>query len=210
MVFEFNDARISKTVWRSIGVDENGCWLWAGPTNGDGYARISVGGVRCRAHRHFFTVAVGPIPEGMVIDHACHNEATDCPGGASCLHRRCVNPAHLQAVTSGANVMNSGLTISGRNSSKTHCARGHAFEKDGYVNPSTGHRQCRICATESAAQNRALDRPAFLKSQTDYYAAHREELLAKKKAYDDAHREEKRRKARERYWAKKGLPGPVN
>lgn len=38
------------------------------------------------AHRLIYTMLIGEIPEGMVLDHLCRN-------------RRCVNPHHLEPVT---------------------------------------------------------------------------------------------------------------
>lgn len=84
------------------GPDE--CWLWTGPMfTVSGYGQLGYGGAPLYAHRVSYEVNVGPIPEGLVIDHTCHNADPDCPGGV-CIHHRCVNPAHLEAVTSDENV----------------------------------------------------------------------------------------------------------
>lgn len=78
------------------------CWLWRGKVSCDGYGLIP----KCstRAHRVSYQFFNGPIPPGLVIDHACHNIDPFCPGAIWCLHKRCVNPAHLEAVTNGENV----------------------------------------------------------------------------------------------------------
>jgi hypothetical protein len=47
----------------------------------------------------------GDIPVGMDIDHLCHNADPDCVSDASCPHRRCVNPKHLEAVTHRVNTL---------------------------------------------------------------------------------------------------------
>ena len=56
---------------------------------------------------------VGAIPHGYDIDHVCHNAAAvagRCAGGDSCIHRRCVNPDHLEPVTRRENTLRSPLT----------------------------------------------------------------------------------------------------
>lgn len=80
-------------------VDENGCWVWLWYIDERGYARIRQGKGTARAHRVYYERKHGPIPDGLVIDHRCHNEDTSCAGGPTCPHRRCVNPDHLEPVT---------------------------------------------------------------------------------------------------------------
>jgi hypothetical protein len=65
---------------------QSACWVWQLKTNGTGYGYETVNGKHVLAHRHAYEQSVGPIPEGMQIDHLC---------GV----RLCVNPAHLEAVT---------------------------------------------------------------------------------------------------------------
>lgn len=73
------------------------CWEWAGFVRGDGYGSLRVGGKGVMAHRFSYERFVGPIPEGHLIDHRCHNKA-------------CVNPMHLRAVGHRLNIENySGL-----------------------------------------------------------------------------------------------------
>mgnify|MGYP007071623989 FL=1 len=61
-------------------------------------------GKRMYAHRAAWEVVNGPVPAGLVVDHRCHNADTACPGGPSCPHRRCCNPAHLEPVTHRTNL----------------------------------------------------------------------------------------------------------
>jgi hypothetical protein len=72
--------------------------------NPGGYGQLTVDRVQYRAHRVTYEHFVGPIPEGLVLDHLCHSTSTDCPGGRDCPHSACVNPDHLEAVTQGENV----------------------------------------------------------------------------------------------------------
>jgi hypothetical protein len=90
----------------------SGCWHWTGYLDKDGYGQIreaGAGSKNLRAHRAAYQLFRGTIPVGMVTDHKCHTEDRDCVGRAregkdSCLHRRCVNPNHLELVSSSENV----------------------------------------------------------------------------------------------------------
>lgn len=67
-------------------VDNNGCWIWGRFTLPNGYGQLTVKGKRTLAHRYMYEKHVGPIPDGLVIDHLCRV-------------RNCVNPDHLEPVT---------------------------------------------------------------------------------------------------------------
>lgn len=73
--------------------DDAGCTPWLGERGPDGYGRVGVGTRRWLAHRLAYTLAHGPIPDGVEIDHACHNRA-------------CVNPDHLRPATRQQNAQN--------------------------------------------------------------------------------------------------------
>jgi HNH endonuclease len=81
--------------WREHGgyaIDPGtGCWIWQQSTSFNGYGQLWHHGRVQRAHRVFYQLYVGPIPDGFQIDHTCGN-------------RRCVNIDHLQAVTAIENV----------------------------------------------------------------------------------------------------------
>ena len=84
--------------------DPNACWHWPGSLNFYGYGVLAEGSrsdkrVR-QAHIVAYEAVNGLVPTGLHIDHTCHGADLDCPGGGpQCLHRRCVNPAHLEAVS---------------------------------------------------------------------------------------------------------------
>jgi hypothetical protein len=135
---------------RSGGPDS--CWHWGGTLSPDtGYGQVRVAYRSRRAHRYAYELSLGPIPAGLVIDHTCHNsaECTDVP----CLHRRCVNPSHLEAVTQSVN------TSRGRtghhHSMKTHCPQGHEYNEKNTAPQYNGRgRRCRACANaRSIARN---------------------------------------------------------
>ena len=84
---------IEERIMRRVVKDENGCWNWQGAMI-CGYGTISVGakGQGCkRTHRAMYEVMVGPIPEGLDLDHLCHNTAF-------------CNPAHLEPCTRAENL----------------------------------------------------------------------------------------------------------
>lgn len=103
-----NTSLLPQKIAARIQVSDTGCWTWKGSTSTNGYGRFefpkSPEGhrVRPRIHRLVWEALVGPIPEGMVIDHMCHNEDLTCEGG-KCSHRKCCNPAHLRVTTQEEN-----------------------------------------------------------------------------------------------------------
>lgn len=125
------------------------CWLWKGLTLSSGYGQIAVGSRSdgdYRAwlvHRLAYEWMVGPIPDGLSIDHLCHT-------------RNCVNPAHLEPVTRGENNIRDGTpwranaAIAAKRRKQTHCLRGHPLSGDNlYIPknglPTTNKRICKTC-----------------------------------------------------------------
>jgi hypothetical protein len=86
-------ARLMREIHSQLVVDDFGCWMWRGKTH-RGYGSIAGLGV----HRVAYESLVGPVPDGLVIDHTCHNPET-CVNGERCPHRRCANPLHMEPVT---------------------------------------------------------------------------------------------------------------
>ncbi|GLY21657.1 HNH endonuclease signature motif containing protein [Micromonospora sp. NBRC 101691] len=132
------------------------CWTWRGDLY-DGYGRLGRKGDQ--AHRVAYELMVRPIPAGMVIDHLCHNHDESCPGGSGCVHRRCVNPAHLEAVTQRDNVLRSPHTMPNRNAAKTECPQGHPYDEANTYSRRTpqgrARRECRTCRRERLARRAA-------------------------------------------------------
>jgi hypothetical protein len=100
----------------------------------------------------FYLEHVGPIPEGMDIDHRCHNADPACSRGPTCVHRLCVNPDHLEPTTRSLNLRRG---IAAQNI----CEAGlHDLTLPGATRP--GSRRCTECwrAGYRAAGKRFRDR----------------------------------------------------
>lgn len=107
------------------------CWEWTGTTAGRGYGSLTIRQRTKYAHRVSYELCVGPIPDGLEIDHLCKNIL-------------CVNPDHLEAVTHWENNRRSG-SISARQMRQTHCKRGHEFTPENtYIQPPN-MRSCKTC-----------------------------------------------------------------
>lgn len=121
------------------------CQQWNGTLSAGkngGYGTITMGGKKGKvkkAYRVAYEWAKGPIPDGMTIDHLCHNKDGECPGGRACQHRRCVNPDHLEAVPSAVNT-------SRRRGRPDRCPNGHLWTEAGYARAyPNGSPKCSTC-----------------------------------------------------------------
>jgi hypothetical protein len=105
----------------------DGCWEWIACRDRAGYGRLLVGKSAGLAHRYIYELMIGPVPEGLELDHLCRNTS-------------CVNPAHLEPVSHQENCRRGRQT-----ERKTHCPRGHPYSGDNlYINPN-GSQKCREC-----------------------------------------------------------------
>lgn len=106
-----------------------GCWVWQlALIPATGYGGLTVEGKLLRAHRASYEAFVGPIADGLHIDHLCRNRA-------------CCNPEHLEPVTPLVNNQRSPYC---RNRI-THCPYGHEYDAKNTYLTSTNQRQCRAC-----------------------------------------------------------------
>ena len=123
------------------------CWLWTASLNSDGYGNFRFAGVSAKAHRIAYEMCVGPIPDGLELDHLCRIPS-------------CVNPAHLDPVTHVENCRRGLAGKHGYHLRKTHCPRGHAYAGENLY-ARNGQRDCRECIRRRGRKRRALQREAI-------------------------------------------------
>lgn len=114
------------------------CWISTRAAAGSGgsYTKIGVRASTGRyqswyTHRLSYTLFVGPIPVGKIVDHRC-----DQP--------KCCNPGHLAAVTQRENLLRSD-GVSAKQLAQDSCLRGHRFDEANTYVDRRGRRHCRPC-----------------------------------------------------------------
>lgn len=118
------------------------CWIWTAKRTSEGYGHVKFNGRTRSAHRTAYELLVGPIPEGLVLDHLCSTPP-------------CVNPAHLEPVTQAENIRRAAPAR------KTTCVNGHPYTPENtYFRPgkSEGRRDCRACIRDRVRQYAARKR----------------------------------------------------
>jgi hypothetical protein len=186
MKYRINDERLPTRFWNKVNVNQRtGCWEWTGCLNAYGYGHVwdreTKGTVR--AHRFAFQKLIGPIPDGMELDHVCRV-------------RHCVNPEHLDVVTTAENSRRSpvvaGVFARGVSMqlSKTHCPYGHEYTDANLIVDADGHRVCRECRNDKYKR---------------WYARNADAMRERSAAYHEANREKRKAYMRARYHSKKHL-----
>jgi 5-methylcytosine-specific restriction endonuclease McrA len=136
---------LDERFWSKVEVTPS-CWVWTGSCNQGGYGMLAKlkpdgGQTSVGAHRVAYQLLVGPIPDGLEIDHLCRV-------------RNCVNPAHLEVVTRLENARR------GAPANQTHCKRGHELTPEN-LNRDTGRRRCKICLQMYQTRSMRLRRKAI-------------------------------------------------
>lgn len=134
-------------------LDVGDCWEWKGSFYDNGYGQISLvrnGKKTTRpVHRELWEQIVGPVEDGLELDHLCRN-------------RKCANPDHLEPVTAAENVRRSEGHQSKVLARRSHCKNGHEFNEDnGHAyeyKPGKFRRHCKVCNTERARERRLASR----------------------------------------------------
>lgn len=123
-------------IWSKTTQDGSGCWLYQGGLSNRGYAQVWENGTNRLAHRVMYLAILGPIPDGLQLDHLCRV-------------RHCVNPWHLEPVTARENVLR-GVGITAEHARRTHCISGHLLDDSRRCKPCRARRQREYTARRNA------------------------------------------------------------
>ncbi len=123
---------IAERFWSKVsGGDFTTCWVWTGAHQSGGYGVFGAStGKATLAHRYAYEALRVDIPVGLHLDHLCRV-------------RSCVNPWHLEPVTSRVNTLRGGSPTAS-NAARSVCRRGHEFNDENTLNLN-GRRHCRAC-----------------------------------------------------------------
>jgi hypothetical protein len=160
---------IEERFWEKVVRDiDTGCWEWTGCRMWNGYGIIHgiVGNSYIYCHRLAYELCIGPIPNGLTVDHLCKN-------------RGCVNPSHLDPVTFKENVLR-GDSPSAVGARSTHCKNGHLLQLSPFRS-LRGSRYCPICKKESEKKWRQENGDHFNSYNRSWYASHRSHVLAQRR-----------------------------
>ncbi len=127
--------------WADRIVIQDACWVWTGATTSRGYGQVRLplplaeqfGRSHMVTHRLAYELVVGPVPEGLELDHLCRNRA-------------CLLPSHLEPVDHRENVLR-GVGPTAVNAAKATCDLGHELTPR-----SDGGRRCKTCTAARRAE----------------------------------------------------------
>lgn len=125
----FGDTRLPERFWSKVTVTPRSCWEMGNKPNA--YGGFWLNGTSHRAHRLVWDRLVGPIGDGLDLDHLCRNKP-------------CCNPAHLEPVTRSVNIRR-GYTPDADIAKRTHCSKGHELTVDNVLDSKVPYKHCKTC-----------------------------------------------------------------
>lgn len=129
------------------------CWYWIGAITAGGYPKYRTYQHVDTAYRVLYVDVYGEVPDGLHLDHLCHTRDLTCRAGVKCLHRRCVNPDHLEPVDSAENLRRA------HRDQPDFCKNGHERTPENTVVRARSNglmaRDCRICSRAANARTKA-------------------------------------------------------
>jgi hypothetical protein len=137
------DRGIARRLLAKVEINpDTGCWIWTATRNDKGYGQMWVRGAMRSAHRTAYTLWVGPVEPGLVLDHF------------KCSTRECCNPEHVRPVTVRENNLRSEVTLAAIAAAATVCPAGHPYTGENLLIDSDGHRRCAECRRDTRARYR--------------------------------------------------------
>jgi hypothetical protein len=128
-----------------VTVRTSGCWEWTGAHTKTGHGHINIAGRYRGVHVVMYEIKVGPVPDGMELDHLCRNPP-------------CCNPDHLEPVTHLVNVDRGQSPMIVAHLAGT-CTKGHSLAEEACYRKGTNRVvYCRACRRDKRAHDRV--RPA--------------------------------------------------
>lgn len=143
-----NTKTVTQRLLERVRIMPSGCWEWQGAKAGAGYGVLLRDRRMAYTHRVAYELFVGPIGDGLHIDHLCRN-------------RICCNPDHLEPVTVRENNLR-GEGLAAQESQRTHCPRGHEYTPENTRISKHNERNCRACGREKARERRGWDGGQFV------------------------------------------------
>jgi hypothetical protein len=146
------DDRLPDRIASKIRVNtDTGCWEWTASIGSHGYGQVHYERKMHTVHRLLYMLLVGPVPEGLQLDHLCRN-------------RPCCNPEHLEIVTHRQNSLRD-TGAPAHNAKKIACPQGHPYDRTS----KRGYRFCSICTREYGKQYRKKNIEQIREYNKEYY-----------------------------------------
>ena len=134
---------IEQRIARRTQAAVDGCLIWTGAIDSDGYPKIRADGRQQQVHRVHWHLTVGPIPEGHTLARM-----------AGCPNRRCIAPEHLvlfegNPAPSLTFMLNKGRDVNTYMSDVFSCGHPRSAENS-VTRPDANYTACRTCVNDRA------------------------------------------------------------